>query len=1074
LASARWLAFSLTDWGFSGILQPERDKPMSDAQAKKNNEPGEDETVPTADFTGSAHGPGGQIGPYKLLSILGEGGYGIVYLAERLRPVKRRVALKVIKPGMDSKQVIARFEAERQALALLDHPNIAHVFNAGTTEAGRPYFVMEYVKGIPITEYCDRYKLGTQERLRLFIALCRAIQHAHQKGIIHRDIKPSNALVTLHDEKPIPKIIDFGVAKALHQRLTERTLITEQGQFLGTPEYMSPEQAEVTALDVDTRTDIYSLGVLLYELLTGCTPFDPQDLRSKGYIEMQRIIREKDPPRPSTKLTTLGGKLVDIARHRHATAEQLQKSVRGDLDWIVMKALEKDRTRRYETANGLARDIERHLNSEPVTARPPSRLYKFQKLVRRNKAVFAGVAVVAAGLVMGLTVSAVSLVRERQARRVAVAAQEKEAALRRQVQAQAYASDMSLAQQALAMNDLGRARRLLEAHRPAPGELDLRGWEWRYLWQECQSDALGELCRYPNSAYSVAYSPGGDVLAVAGVIEGFVEIWDVPGRKRIAALQPNEGHLVAFSPRGDLLATDVRDQVRVWRAGTTNLVRQITLPGLVRVLKFSPDGRHLASLSLPDVVTVWEVDQWSIVCRIAGVRPVGAHMGSLDFSDLGTGNTNFDIPEAHPEPITFVAWSPSGSVIASGSGYLGGQIRLWDAASGEPLGTLEGHTSWICELIFSADGRWLYSASGDQTIRIWDVGQRRCLATLRGSRDEVYGLALSPDGATLASAGKGGGVAFWNARPRPEEESPRLIALGKSGRSAFAPAGRVLAAPREGTVSLFDLETSEEIEQIPALGADVWTVAYSADGALLASGSRSGEIRVWSCAERRLLCELDDPNAGLRPWRFRADGRWLLSGSGAGKVMWWDTLTWQAVRTFTVEPLRGAAVSPDSRLLAVGARTGAVRWLNAETGELLAESRVAHRHPVAGMAFSEDRSRAASVAEDGTLAIWDSSSFQLIDVFKGHMLGAHAVAFSPDGRRLATGSGGRQAVKLWDVSTHRELMTMPGQGSLFSFVAFSPDGTWLAACNREGELHLWRAPSWEEIEAAEKRPESAF
>jgi WD40 repeat protein/serine/threonine protein kinase len=1052
---------------------------MSDAQAKKNNEPGEDETVPTADFTGSVHGPGGQIGPYKVLGILGEGGYGIVYLAERLRPVKRRVALKLIKPGMDSKQVIARFEAERQALALLDHPNIAHVFNAGTTEAGRPYFVMEYVKGIPITEYCDRHKLGTQERLRLFIALCRAIQHAHQKGIIHRDIKPSNALVTLHDEKPIPKIIDFGVAKALHQRLTERTLITEQGQFLGTPEYMSPEQAEVTALDVDTRADIYSLGVLLYELLTGCTPFDSQDLRSKGYAEMQRIIREQDPVRPSTKLTTLGGKLPNIARHRSATAEQLRQSVRGDLDWIVMKALEKDRTRRYETANGLARDIERHLNSEPVTARPPSRLYKFQKLVRRNKAVFAGVAVVAAALVMGLTVSAVSLVRERQARRVAVAAQEKEAALRRQVQAQAYASDMSLAQQALAINDLGRARRLLEAHRPVPGEFDLRGWEWRHLWQECRSDARGELCRYPNSAYSVAYSPSGSVLAVAGLIEGFVEIWDVPGRKRIATLQPNEGHLVAFSPRGDLLATDAGNLVRIWQAGTTNLVRQITLPGHVRVLKFSPDGRRLASLSLPDVVTVWEVDQWSIVCRIAGVRPVGAHMGSLDFSpggdavvigdadhhlqvvDLATGNTNFDIPEAHPEPITFVAWSPNGSVIASGSGYSGGQIRLWDAASGEPLGTLEGHTSWICELIFSADGRWLYSASGDQTIRIWDVGQRRCLATLRGSSDEVYGLALSPDGATLASAGKGGVVAFWNARPRPEEESPRLIALGKSGRSAFAPAGRVLAAPREGTVSLFDLETSEEIEQIPALGADVWTVAYSAD-------------HVWSCAKRRLLRELDDPNAPVRLLHFRADGTRLLSFDTEGKAIWWDTHTWQAVRTFTVEPFRGAAISPDSRLLAVGARTGAVRWLNAETGELLAESRVAHRHPVVGMAFSEDRSRAASVAEDGTLAIWDSSSFQLIDVFKGHMLGAHGVAFSPDGRRLATGGGGRQAVKLWDVSTHRELMTMPGQGSLFSFVAFSPDGTWLVACNREGRLHLWRAPSWEEIEAAEKRPESAF
>jgi serine/threonine protein kinase/pimeloyl-ACP methyl ester carboxylesterase len=363
---------------------------------------------------------GSSIGGYKLLSVLGEGGFGMVYLAEQQHPIKRLVALKVIKPGMDTKQVIARFETERQALAILDHPHIARVFDAGATETGRPYFAMEYVKGIPITEYCDRYKLNTQERLRLFIPLCQAIQHAHQKGIIHRDIKPSNALVMLHDEKPIPKIIDFGVAKALHQRLTEKTLFTEQGQFIGTPEYMSPEQAEVTGLDVDTRTDIYSLGVLLYELLTGCTPFDPEDLRRKGYVQMQRIICEQEPVKPSTKLTTLGGEMEDIARRRSATAEQLRKSVRGDLDWIVMKALDKDRTRRYETASALALDIERHLNNEAVTARPPSRLYRFGKMVQRNKLTCIAAAAILASLCFGLGLSTWLFVRERAAHRQAV------------------------------------------------------------------------------------------------------------------------------------------------------------------------------------------------------------------------------------------------------------------------------------------------------------------------------------------------------------------------------------------------------------------------------------------------------------------------------------------------------------------------------------------------------------------------------------------------------------------------------------------------------------------------------
>jgi WD40 repeat protein/serine/threonine protein kinase len=1076
---------------------------------------GEDEDPSrTLDAVKPLYELGSHIGGYKLLSILGEGGFGVVYLAEQQHPLKRRVALKVIKPGMDTKQVIARFEAERQALALLDHPDVAHVYEAGTTELGRPYFVMEYVKGVPITEHCDCQKLTIEERLGLFVQVCEAVQHAHQKGIIHRDIKPSNILVLLEGQKALPKVIDFGVAKALSQPLTERTLVTEEGQFLGTPEYMSPEQAELTHQDIDTRSDIYSLGVVLYELLTGVLPFDVQTLREGGVDHIRQVIREQEPKTPSTRLSTLSAEdSTKIAKRHRIDVSSLQRKLRGDLDWITLKAMEKDRTRRYGTAQALAEDIERHLNNEPVLAGPPGALYRFQKLVRRNKGVFAAVGAVAVVLVLGVIVSTWQAVRATQAereqsrlredavkaregeagqRQKAEKAQADEAQQRKRAEAEAYASDMSLAQQALGMNDLGRARRLLEDHRPAPGEVDLRGWEWRYLWQECRTDAVGELCRYPNAAYSVAYSPNGRVLAVAGLIQEFVEIWDVPDRRRIATLQPKQGHLVAFSPHGNLLATDAGNQIRLWRTDTWDLAAQLPAPGYVRVLKFSPDGKRLASLSFPDEVTVWEVDQWAVVRRIRGVRPVAAHIGAVDFSpdskalvtgdadghlrviDLASGNTNFDIPEAHPESITFVAWSPTGSVIASGGGYSVDAIRLWDAASGKPLGALERHTSWICELIFSTDGQRLYSASADQTIRIWDVGQRRCLATLRGSRDEVYGLALSPDGNTLASAGKDGVVAFWNALPRPEEELPRLIPLGRFGWPAFAPDSRVLAAPRAGTVSLFDLATSKEIEQLPALGTDgVYIVAYSPDGTLLVSGSENGKIRVWSCAERRLLRELDGHKESTFLLRFRADGTRLLSVDVNGKAIWWDALTWQTGRTFVVESFwRWANISPDGRLLAIGAAVGPLRWLNAETGELLDTTTGGHRQNVKGVAFSGDGSRVASVANDGTVAIWDPSSFQLIAAFKGHMQGAHGVAFSPDGRRLATGGGSRDAVKLWDLSTHRELMTLSGQGSMFSFVVFSPDGRWLAACNSDGKLHLWRAPSWAEIEAAEKNLKS--
>jgi serine/threonine protein kinase/Tol biopolymer transport system component len=325
------------------------------------------------------------IGRYKLLEKIGEGGMAVVYMAEQQEPIRRKVALKIIKLGMDTKSVIARFEAERQALAMMDHPNIAKVLDAGATETGRSYFVMELVTGVSITEYCDKNNLSTKERLALFIQVCNAIQHAHQKGIIHRDIKPSNVLVTHHDGKPIPKVIDFGIAKAINQKLTEKTLFTRYAHIIGTPAYMSPEQAELSDLDIDTRSDIYSLGVLLYELLTGTTPFSEEELRQAGYIEMQRVIREQEPVKPSTKLSTLGGTLTDIAKHRSATPDVLTKAIRGDLDWIVMKALEKDRARRYETANGLAEDVRRHLEHEPVLARGPSTTYRLQKFLRRHR-----------------------------------------------------------------------------------------------------------------------------------------------------------------------------------------------------------------------------------------------------------------------------------------------------------------------------------------------------------------------------------------------------------------------------------------------------------------------------------------------------------------------------------------------------------------------------------------------------------------------------------------------------------------------------------------------------------------
>ena len=379
-----------------------------------------------------------RIGPYKLLQKLGEGGCGVVYMAEQEQPIRRRVALKVIKLGMDTKNVIARFEAERQALALMDHPNIARVLDAGATETGRPYFVMELVYGVKITGYCDENRVSMGERLELFLQVCNAVQHAHQKGIIHRDLKPSNIMVTMRDGVPIPKVIDFGIAKATEQRLTDKTLFTSYAQLMGTPAYMSPEQMELSELSLDTRSDIYSLGVLLYELLTGRTPFDTTDLLKLGVDELRRTVREQEPLSPSAKLQTLNNEeLTKTARRRHIEPPRLLSQLRGDLDWIVLKCLEKDRTRRYATANGLAMDIERYLNQETVLARPPSQVYRLQKFVRRNRVLFLFGAAAIAALLVGTIISTLMFFKEREAR-------SSEARLRREAEVQERASHVAL------------------------------------------------------------------------------------------------------------------------------------------------------------------------------------------------------------------------------------------------------------------------------------------------------------------------------------------------------------------------------------------------------------------------------------------------------------------------------------------------------------------------------------------------------------------------------------------------------------------------------------------------------
>ena len=503
---------------------------------------------------------GSVIGPYKLLQRIGEGGMGTVYMAEQTQPVRRRVALKVIKPGMDSRQVIARFEAERQALAMMDHANIARVLDAGATESGRPYFVMELVHGMPITAYCDDNHLTPRQRLELFVPVCQAIQHAHQKGIIHRDIKPSNVMITLYDGKPVPKVIDFGVAKATEQKLTERTLFTQYGTLVGTLEYMSPEQAEMSALGVDTRSDIYSLGVLLYELLTGSTPLSHKRVKEAAFAEILRLIREEEPPRPSTRLTDSGEALASISARRHMEPARLTKLVRGELDWIVMKTLEKDRNRRYETASGLAMDVQRYLADEPVQACPPSATYRFRKFARRNRRAVVTAAAVALAAVVAVAGLATSTLRISRAQWATANALRAETQAKDDLRRDAYFHRIALAHRELSADDLRRTRDLLDE---CPE--DLREWEWHYLMRLCRQEPL--VVRDGAEVNSLAFSPDGERLASAGG-DGDVKVRNSTTGQLIRTLGNAHGGYassVAFHPDGMHLASVGADQrVKVW------------------------------------------------------------------------------------------------------------------------------------------------------------------------------------------------------------------------------------------------------------------------------------------------------------------------------------------------------------------------------------------------------------------------------------------------------------------------------------------------------------------------------
>ncbi len=982
-------------------------------------------------------GPGSELGNYRVVEELGRGGMGIVFRAEQVEPLRRKVALKVIKAGMDTEEVIARFEAERQALAVLDHPNIARIFDAGSTDSGRPYFVMELVKGIAITQFCDEQGLSTRERLRLFVDVCAAIQHAHQRGIIHRDLKPTNVLVTVSDDEPTPKIIDFGIAKAIDASFADRALMTQFQQLMGTPAYMSPEQAGATPVEVDTRTDIYSLGVLLYELLTGKTPLAKETLNKVAREAVLEVIREADPPKPSTRVGKLSqDERSSIARLRGESPERFLRTIRHELDWVVMKALDKELGRRYATASELAQDVARYLCGDPVSAAPPGALYRAGKFVRRHRlAVGAAIAVVMA-LLTGLGTSLVFFGRERSQRRIAET--NERLALQR-----GYGLDLKLAQTAFSTADVDLMKKTLESYFPAPDQPDMRGWMWRYLYGQLRQEETR--MQTLDTPHAPAISPDGRRLAVSGWRDGskMIEVidtttWRVEHRLDHAGDNWIPG--MSFSSDGEILIVEPSESAPLLRydltLGTSSVLGDIEgWP-----MRITPDARFLV------------------------------HGPHRLYELVGTGARPRLLKESDPYPVpdylgreNEVRISPDGKLVSLSCADR--TVRLFSVPDLRERAVIRVPGE-VTALAWFPDSRSI--ATGYRhpfVIDVWDVDSEKQIhvkAYTARQRSPSTHLEFSPEGDLLAMTESSGLLHVWET----QSGAVRRVysGVGEYGCLAFFPDGDSIATVNGNEIKRWDVsapvksELRKQSEEI-----SLWNLQYSPDGKMLAASSDDGTIRIFDAATKALVKTLqpESEREGRRastpyaPLRFSRDGRILVAINNDHTVGVYDLGSGEHLknlrRPWVIEDVD---VSPNGRLVCTVGRHGDVIFWDAESGN---EAFRVRKGPwMSSVAFSPDPS--SKLVAFGYRN--DSGTFFLMRTDTKTQISRQvpggsctSLSFSPDGRVLACGQTGK--VKLFSVPDLDPLGTIEGTRGIVPEVSFSADGSTLAIPCRGGFVQLW-------------------